>query len=54
MAFIWRLCLMVRGIIIARTTTVKMMMAMPKLLKKMLYNSTRLLIIGPMMAASQM
>ena len=33
--------------------TVKTMMVMPKLLKKMLYNSTRLLTIGPMMTAFQ-
>ena len=54
MAFNWRLCLTVKGIIIARTTTVKIMMLSPKLLKKMLYNSTRLLIMGPIMTAFHM
>ena len=33
-AFIWRLCLIVRGTMRTRIATVKMMMAMPKLLKK--------------------
>lgn len=53
MAFIWRLCFTVRGTRAARTTIVKPMIAKPKLLKNMLYNSTRLLIIGPMMTALQ-
>ena len=33
MAFIWRLCLMDRGIIAARTSIVNTMMLSPKLLK---------------------
>ena len=54
MAFIWRLCFIVRGTIKARTITVKITMLSPKLLKKMEYNSTRLLIIGRMMTRFQM
>ena len=54
MAFICRLCFTVRGTRAARTTTVKTMIARPKLLKNVPYNSTRLLIIGPMMTAFQM
>lgn len=45
--------MIVRGISTVRTMMVKKMMVMPKLLKKMLYSSTRLLTIGPMMAAFQ-
>ena len=54
MALSWRLCLTVRGIIIARTITVKTRMLIPKLEKKMPYNSTRLLIIGWIMIRFQM
>ena len=54
MAFNWRLCFNVMGIRIIRTISVKIMMLMPKLLKKTLYNSTRLLTMGPMMTAFQM
>ncbi len=45
-ALSWRLCFTVSGIMIARTTSVNMTIASPKLLKKMLYNTSRLLIIG--------
>ncbi len=41
-----RLCFTVRGIMIARTTSVNTTTATPKLLKKMLYSTNRLLIIG--------
>lgn len=54
MTFIWRLCLMVRGISMIRTISVKAMMLRPKLLKRMLYNSTRPLIIGWMIMRFQM
>ena len=53
MALSCRLCFNVIGIRIIRTIRVKIRMLMPKLLKKMLYNSTRLLIMGPMMTAFQ-
>ena len=46
MAFICRACFTVSGIMTIRTSIVNIRIAMPKLLKKMLYNSTRLLIIG--------
>ena len=54
MAFIDRSCLMVSGTIPRRTRTVKTIMANPKLLKKTQYSSTRLLIMGLMMASFQM
>ena len=54
MAFNWRLCFNVIGIMINRTISVNIRMLMPKLLKNMLYNSTRLLTMGPMMTAFQM
>ena len=53
MAFICRLCFTVRGIIMARTITVKITILIPKLLKKMLYSSTRLFIMGPIMTRFQ-
>ena len=53
MAFMERLCLMERGIIPARTMTVKRMIAMPKLAKKAAYKSTRLLIMGRMITPFQ-
>ena len=46
MDLIWRLCLIVRGNMAARMMMVKMMMLSPKLLKKMLYSSNRLFIMG--------
>ena len=49
-----RLCFNVMGIRIIRTIRVKIRILRPKLLKKTLYNSTRLLIMGPMMTAFQM
>ena len=45
-ALSWRLCFTVSGIMIARTTSVNMTIASPKLLKKMPYSISRLLIIG--------
>ena len=53
-ALIWRLCRTVRGIMTARTTMVNSRMLRPKLLNRRLYNSTRLLIIGPSMTAFHM
>jgi hypothetical protein len=54
MALIWRACLTDNGISTTRTSTVKIIMLSPKLLKNMLYNSTRLLIIGWIIARFQM
>ena len=54
MALNWRLCFNVMGIKITRTIRVKTKILIPKLLKKTLYSSTRLLTIGPIMAAFQM
>ena len=53
MAFICRACFTVKGTMTTRTSTVNTRIAMPKLLKKMLYNSTRLLIIGRIMIRAQ-
>ena len=47
-AFIWRACFTDRGISNPRTTMVKTIMLIPKLLKNMLYRRARLLIIGLM------
>ena len=54
MALIWRLCRTVRGIITARTAIVNTSMLRPKLLNSRLYNTTRLLIIGPSMTVFHM
>ena len=53
MAFICRACFTVSGTMTSRTSIVKSRIARPKLLKKMLYNSTRLLIIGRIMIRFQ-
>ena len=53
MAFICRACFTVNGTMTSRIRAVNIRIAMPKLLKKMLYNSTRLLIIGPIISRRQ-
>ena len=53
MAFICRACFTVSGTMTSRTRPVNTRIAMPKLLKKMEYNSTRLLIIGRIMVRFQ-
>ena len=53
MAFICRACFTVSGTMTRRTSAVNDRIAMPKLLKNMLYNSTRLFIIGRMMIRFQ-
>jgi hypothetical protein len=53
MARIWRICFRVRGRVITRTSTVKAMMAMPMLLKKMTYNTIKVLSMGRIMTSFQ-
>jgi hypothetical protein len=53
MARIWRICFRVRGRVITRTSTVNAMMAMPMLLKKMTYNTIKVLSMGRIMTSFQ-
>lgn len=53
MARIWRICFRVRGRVITRTSTVNAIMAMPMLLKKMTYNTIKVLSMGRMMTSFQ-
>ena len=53
MARIWRNCLMVRGSVNSRTMTVNTMMAMPMLLKQMVYRTTNRFNMGRMIISRQ-
>ena len=53
MARIWRNCLMVRGRVSSRTMTVNTMMAMPMLLKQMVYRTTNRFNMGRMIISRQ-
>jgi hypothetical protein len=53
MARIWRTCLRVRGRVTSRTNMVKTMMAMPMLLKKTTYNTSKVLSIGRIITSFQ-
>jgi hypothetical protein len=53
MARIWRICLRVRGRVTSRTNMVKTMMAMPMLLKKITYNTSKVLSIGRIITSFQ-
>ena len=53
MARIWRNCLMVRGSVTRRTMTVNTMMAMPMLLKQMVYRTTNRFNMGRMIISRQ-
>ena len=50
---ICRSCLRVRGSVASRTITVKTTMARPMLLKKMTYNTSKMLSIGRMITSVQ-
>jgi hypothetical protein len=53
MARIWRICFRVRGRVSTRTSTVNAMMARPMLLKKITYNTNKVLSMGRIMTSFQ-
>ena len=53
MARIWLSCLRVKGSVTTRTSTVNAMIARPMLLKKITYNTIRVLSMGRMIISFQ-